>query len=171
MTYVELGIFHQFLLIPQFRLLFCIWGRALDEGDHIILDIFGHLHRLFRLGADQPLEDDEYLFEGILSNDQFADIICELVHGATVEDICVADLLEDADELWNYGVLLIHVGDEMVVLYFDVRVQLLSRLHGGRLYYRQVGKGDRSGFEEIEEEQWKGHQVEDQGVDPSCLLC
>jgi hypothetical protein len=53
------------------------------------------------------------------------------------------------------------VRDEMLVLNLDIGVQLLALLHGV-LYYNKWAKGrGGSRFQEIEEEQRKGHKVED----------
>lgn len=56
------------------------------------------------------------------------------------------------------------MGDEVLVLDFDIWVDLLS-LHDGI-----ITSGGQSGFQKIKEQQAEGHAVEDQRVDAACLL-
>jgi hypothetical protein len=93
---------------------------------------------LFCFRTDQPFEDDKDLFEWVLADHQLADIICKFFHGPTVEYISITDLLEYVNKLRNDGILLCHVGDEVVILYLYIWIELLSLHATDVLDYKQV---------------------------------
>ena len=89
----------------------------------------GQLFTFLRLARDDSLKDYEDVLDWILPDQKLADGVGELIEAAAVEELQVADFLQDLDEFIGDFVLVSHVGEQVVELGFDVRVKLVPVLH------------------------------------------
>ena len=101
-----LNVFNRLLFHFKFELLRRIDGILFDERNHIVLNVLGQFQRLLWFGSNGSLEDDEDLFEGILSYYEFADVIGKFVEWPWIKYLGIAHFSQYPEKLLYDGVLL-----------------------------------------------------------------